>query len=73
MRRVFQHDHIALFAGIDAADGLRSTERCGCVDGQCSIGVGADAGSSPGTVEKATLKGLFSLMKQTDIFLNFGY
>jgi len=52
---------------------MKGPERGGCVDGRCSIEEGADAGAATGTVEKATLKGLFSLMKQTDIFLNLGY
>ena len=43
------------------------------MDGQCSIEEGDDKGSAKGTLEKDTLKGLFSIMKQSDIFLNLGY
>ncbi len=50
---------------------IEGPERGGCVDGRCSIEEG-DRDSEKGTIEKGTLKGLFSLMKQTDIFINLG-
>ncbi len=52
---------------------IEGPERGGCADGQCSIENAPANDSSEGPIEKATLKGLFSLMKKSDIFLNLGY
>ena len=50
---------------------IEGPEKGGCVDGQCVID-SASSEEKKGSIEKGTLKGLFSLMKESDIFISIG-